>query len=359
MEFFYYHVTPFLGPSPKEFVQSSPRSYMGDDCSPVEFSWVITKERQDTIRFTVEPLSWIDGRPTHATSWIAALDSLVRQSHVEYADLTWPQVCFDTLVTGADNGKPVVSQHESQFSVGADFTRKGIVGKAYFLPHIRSQQTGVSPCDMVSECMQKLGLRSQWSKIESYLATLPPELYATPEIVAVDCLTPCENRAKIYLRTPARNLCALEALFTLDGTLDSSAVRESVECLRHMWRLLFGDISTTANVTPTDSTHYASRFVVYFELSLNRSHPAPKIYLPVRHYCRNDEVIGQALSSYYKDIGDEDMSAKYLGCIEEIFSHRPLSLRTGIHTYVGCAARRSGAQVSIYYSPEVFAPERA
>lgn len=259
---------------------------------------------------------------------------------------------------------------------GADFTRTAIVGKAYFLPHIRSQYTGASPIQLVSECMQRLDLHAQWSKVESYIATLSPNVYATPEIVAVDCLSPSKNRAKIYLRTQGRSFSALQALFTLGGSLNSPSIRESLSCLEHLWRLFFGDIPATKDVLPTNASHYASGFVVYFELSLNRPDPAPKIYIPVRHYCTDDEAIGKALATYYRDIGNDNMASRYLKCIEDILyvvldircslglndllpsCHRPLSRRTGIHTYVGCAARKDGAQVSIYYSPEAFAPER-
>ncbi|KAF9461632.1 aromatic prenyltransferase [Collybia nuda] len=348
---------PSYGLYPKEFTQSPPKSYMGDDCSPIEFSWVITKDHQDTIRFTVEPLSCTDGSPTKSTSWMATLNSLACHGLNDQNDLTWPQICFNTLVASG-NGTPISSQHVSQFSIGADFTRAGIVGKAYFLPHIRSQYTGVSPTEIVSECMRQLNLHSQWGKVSSYIATLPDDRCATPEIVAVDCVHRSKNRAKIYLRTRSRNLRDLKALFTLGGALDSPSVRESMECFEHLWSLLFGNIAATTDLVPTNPAHYASGFVVYFELSLNHPDPAPKIYLPVRHYCSNDETIGNALAKYYKDIGNEEISKKYVKCIQEIFCHRPLSLRTGIHTYVGCAARKNGAQVSIYYSPEVFAPER-
>lgn len=117
MDFFYSYVIPYLGPSPKEITQSSPKSYMGDDGSPIEFSWVITKDRQDMIRFTMEPLSWTDGSPMQSTSWMSALDSLTRQGPIDHGDLTWPQICFDTLVA-SENGAPISSQHASQFSIG-------------------------------------------------------------------------------------------------------------------------------------------------------------------------------------------------------------------------------------------------
>lgn len=166
--------------------------------------------------------------------------------------------------------------------------------------------------------MQQLSLQSQWDKVASYIAALPLNRCATPEIVAVDCLHPCKNRAKIYLRTRSRNLRDLQALFTLGGTLDSPPIRESMECLEHLWRLLFGDIAATTDVVSTNPSHFASGFVIYFELSLNRLDPAPKIYLPVRHYCTDDEAIGKALSTYYKEIGNEYMSGKYLKFVEEI-----------------------------------------
>jgi hypothetical protein len=41
-----------------------------------------------------------------------------------------------------------------------------------------------------------------------------------------------------------------------------------------------------------------------------------------------------------------------------ISSHRSLRSRSGIHTYIGVGVKGSGSRVTVYHSPEAFAPER-
>lgn len=90
---------------------------MGDDGSPIEFSWVIESENSMTVRFTMEPLSSFDGSPSPPTTWMSCLRSLHRFSANPDFDISWSQICFESLV----QIRPLhsnKSQHASQFSVG-------------------------------------------------------------------------------------------------------------------------------------------------------------------------------------------------------------------------------------------------
>ncbi|KAJ7141578.1 aromatic prenyltransferase, partial [Mycena filopes] len=182
-----------LGPSPAEFKVHRPSSYMGDDCTPIEFSWAVSADGIQTIRFTMEPLSPDDGTPTPGSTWLSSLESLHSYAPSTNFDLTWSKICHQTVVkascgVSSDDGG---SQHNSQFSIGADFTRSGhITGKSYFLPHMRSKAEGVSCSALVTGCMLQLGLEQPWSAVHEYLKTLPLSLETIPEIVSVDCLEP-------------------------------------------------------------------------------------------------------------------------------------------------------------------------
>jgi hypothetical protein len=90
---------------------------MGDDGSPIEFSWVIESEDKMTVRFTIEPLSLLDGSPSPPTTWIPCLTSLRRFSSNAGFDISWSEICFESLVyiPPLHSNK---SQHASQFSVG-------------------------------------------------------------------------------------------------------------------------------------------------------------------------------------------------------------------------------------------------
>lgn len=172
--------------------------------------------------------------------------------------------------------------------------------------------------EVVTNCMVQLDLQKQWAKVTAYAESLPTHLTATPEIVSVDCIEASRNRVKIYFRTPASSLNDLVALFTLGGQLSDPAIVKTVTTLRHLWKLLFASVGDDEPVLSKSPNHYASGFVVYFELGVGRETPAPKIYLPVRHYCANDEEVGRAMSQYYRDVGDEAMGERYINGIKSI-----------------------------------------
>ncbi|KAJ7483256.1 aromatic prenyltransferase [Mycena latifolia] len=352
--FYSAYVLPQLGPSPVEF-DRQPSSYMADDSTPIEFSWAIGPDGTQAVRFTMEPLSPLDGAPTPESTWISSLQSLGHCASSNGFDLTWSKICCRALVQ-AKNEDICPSKHGSQFSVGCDFTRSGaVIGKAYFLPHIRSKSTGISPSALVTECMINLGLETPWRTVREFIETLPHDLEVIPEIVSVDCLESSKNRAKVYLRTSAASLATISEIMTLGSTLTDPVVSETVCTLGRLWRLLFPTAGDTTTIPSRNSDHYASGFVVYFEMTLGSSLPLPKVYIPVRHYCKDDQFIAEALSSYFINSLEESGTVEN---IKALFTHRSLANRTGIYTYVGCAARKAGPQVSLYLSPEVFAPER-
>lgn len=190
-----------------------------------------------------------------------------------------------------------------------------MIGKGYFLPHLRSQATGVSRTELVTNCMTALGLESPWAMILSYISTLPLDHQAGPEIVSVDCVESSKNRAKVYIRTQASSLRTIIDLMTLGGTLSSPSILSAIATLRHLWHLLF-EVDEDVSLQSTSPGHYASGFVVYFEMGLGRPTPLPKAYIPVRHYCDNDMQIAKALAQYYKEIGLPSVGDRYVADIQ-------------------------------------------
>ncbi|KAJ7246933.1 aromatic prenyltransferase, partial [Mycena rebaudengoi] len=349
---FYACIVPQLGLSRREAGARS--SYMGDDGTPIEFSWVVDRTGTATIRFTMEPMSPVDGSPTAWATWMSCLSSVGKMWAGKDFDLQWSEICHRTLVQ-EDIREVQNMPHISQFSIGGDFNRGGFVAKSYFLPHLRSHLTGIAPTEIVTASMLALGLEASWDIVKAFIKTLPGECLANPEIVSVDCLHPSKSRAKVYLRTQETSLEGISNLMTLGGRLCDPVVAETVATLAHLWRLLFPSVDDTSPLPSRNPTHYANGFVVYFEMALGKPFPLPKVYIPVRHYCDNDEVISKAVSQYYIDIGEV---STVVDSLKRLFTHRSLAERTGIYTYIGCAARRERSQVSLYLSPEAYAPER-
>lgn len=112
------YILPLLGPSPQEFgVGSRSESYMGDDHTPIELSWVLNPDGHHTVRFTMEPLSLLDGSPSLSISWMACLKSLAQHGQIQDFDISWAQICYDHLIY-PDSFDKTMFKHGSQFSVG-------------------------------------------------------------------------------------------------------------------------------------------------------------------------------------------------------------------------------------------------
>ncbi|KAJ7235109.1 tryptophan dimethylallyltransferase-domain-containing protein [Mycena haematopus] len=306
-------------------------SYMADDSTPIEFSWAVGADGTQTVRFTMEPLSPVDGTLTAESTWVFALQSLAPFARSDGFDLTWSKICLQTLVQKST---------EKKFT-GCDLTR------TYFLPHIRSKCTGISPSGLVATCMLNLGLGTTWAPVHEFIRTLSPDLEARPEIVSVN--------SKVYLRTNTSSLAKISEIMTLGHTLIDPVVVDTIHALGRLWRLLFPNIGDTTNIPSRNNLHYASGFVIYFKMSLESPLPLPKVYIP---------IVADTISSYFINSAEESATVENIKSLlpqsshEHLSTHRSLDKCTGIYTYVGCAARKSGPQLSLYLSPETFAPER-
>jgi DMATS type aromatic prenyltransferase len=111
-------IVPLLGPSPRELRSMSvkPRSYMGDDHSPIEFGWVVKNDGKSSIQFSIEPLSHFDGAPTPPKVCTKILNALGNVSCVKSFDTTWADICQETL--GVDP-----SCQENSFFLGENIAR--------------------------------------------------------------------------------------------------------------------------------------------------------------------------------------------------------------------------------------------
>jgi DMATS type aromatic prenyltransferase len=167
--------------------------------------------------------------------------------------------------------------------------------------------------------MKALGLENPWAMVIRYLATLPEHCQVKTEIVAVDCVQPSQNRAKVYVRTQASSLHSVIDLMTLGGELSDPSILSAVATFRHLWRLLFSESDESVSIPSLMPEHFASGFSVYFEMRLNRPTPSTKAYIPIRHYCRNDAVIAKAMAQYYREIGLASVGDRYVSDIQRLW----------------------------------------
>jgi DMATS type aromatic prenyltransferase len=202
--------------------------------------------------------------------------------------------------------------------LGGEFNDTGILGKLYFFPSVRSAVTGTPTESIVGNCMSQLGVGVTWDTIiMPYFTSLPKEFRPIPDMVSVDCLAPSRNRVKVYFRAHLSTLNAITEMVTLGDIISDEYIVQTVSTLQHLWGLFFPGV---AHDTPLPTTrkgpYYPSGFLIYYEMVPGRRLPIPKVYIPVRHYCRDDAQIAAAISHYFKDTGLDDISERYTSDLE-------------------------------------------
>ncbi|KAF8581497.1 aromatic prenyltransferase [Ramaria rubella] len=364
-----------FSPTPESSVEFP--SYMTDDHSPVELSWQFDGSGGAVVRFAIDPVKrQMEGDTRGAMSLFEDLSQM--KVLARGVDLDWCRVCAETLTLSSvppqckATGTP---EYPSQYFVGFDFSSKGIVMKAYFLPETRAAITSTSKTALVTSCIMALStptpscptppdLLTPWRRTLSFFNSLPIDLVPTINIVAVDCVASGKNRVKIYARTPRATLANLRHFMTLgrDAAETSHTTQRALKQITMMWYLLFPQLASPefddVEAPATDPGHPTGGLLWYYELRPGHAEPFPKVYLPVRHWCRSDQQVVDAVETFYRNVGNHRASERYARDVRQTFNHRPLGLRAGIHTYITFAVKQEEVEVTSYFNPECYAPER-
>ncbi|GJJ14525.1 hypothetical protein Clacol_008790 [Clathrus columnatus] len=402
--FYYFTIIPELGPAPRPVIKSKSKSkrkpfidlsstvdritskpvyqsYMTDDHTPIELSWQFGGDGGVVARFAIDPVV----RQSSSEDSRGAMGLFEDLSTMEViapgVDLDWCHKCSKILTTSNVNLDRVtsVSQYPSQYFVGFDFSLQGVVLKAYFLPETKSILTGIPKIVLVTQCVKELtrptkncpsppDLITPWLNVLTFFETLPPALTPNINIVAVDCLPSKQNRVKIYCRSPLTTLSNLRRFITLGrstaGTTNlNSPLKRGLDQITLLWYLLFPNMADSKfdNVEPLmrDPAHPTAGLLFYYELRGGHSEPFPKVYIPVRHLCRNDRHVVRALTEFYRQTGNIKAGMRYARDVQEILqvSHRRLSRRAGIHTYITVAIKESNIEVTSYFNPECYSAD--
>jgi hypothetical protein len=91
-----------------------------------------------------------------------------------------------------------------------------IGAKVYFLPYVRASLEGIADFSLVKACMSDIGVQDSWEMAASYIQSMPELIRPTVAMVAVDCVEPSKNRAKVYVRTHSSSFNDIADLLTLD-----------------------------------------------------------------------------------------------------------------------------------------------
>ncbi|TFY54389.1 hypothetical protein EVJ58_g8892 [Rhodofomes roseus] len=337
-------------------------SYITDDHSPVEFSCMFDARGKPVIRFSIDPIARQRDRCEPA---IKLFEDYGASLELSDADLAWCRICASELTMTTRDGHPGTGstrpRYSSQYFVAFELLGSVPSMKAYFLPETVASVTGKSKLELITKTVDQLaldapGLTTAWTNTCSFFKSLPPDLTPSLEIAAVDCVPSHKNRFKIYVRTPKVTLTNIKRFMTLGGIHQTATVGHALEQITMFWRILFGDLpeDSEPNVDEARLRHLTGGLLFYFELRGDYPYPHPKVYIPVRHLCRDDAQVIEAMVSLYQAIGNSEAARQYGRIVRESFTHRALSSRTGLHTYITIASKARDVEITAYFNPECF-----
>ena len=255
--------------------------------------------------------------------------------------------------------KPKIRFSIEAIGLGGD--RVGV--KAYFMPMLRSLETNQSRVQVVARAFNTLSqLRggAEYPALEKLISFMRTDFLGCQtevEMLSVDCLDPKDARIKIYIRHPQTSWKSVRAMMTMNGQIKVS--EDDQEELWRFWRAVLSldeDYSKSAELPKCD--HSTAGMFYCFYAREGDKFPTPKLYVPAKHYGRNDRAIADGLAQYFGDRGKDSHIDNYKKVVEQLSNHRPLESQCGIHTYISCRFTDHGLSVTSYLSPEIYHPAR-
>ena len=136
----------------------------------------------------------------------------------------------------------------------------------------------------------------------------------------MDTVEPSRNRLKVYARCSATNLSGVVSAMTLGNQpalANHAGIQHAITNVTHLWRLMFGQDAVDNDVSLTSKNSiYTKGIVIYYDLTPGRAIPMPKVYIPVRHYAKNDAHVCEVMSEYYRNIGFIQSGSTYQEMVE-------------------------------------------
>ncbi|KAJ5898546.1 aromatic prenyltransferase [Penicillium tannophilum] len=355
--FIYRYILPGLGPRPKANGQPHWHSFMTDDHSPLEIS-VNFHDSKATVRFGFEPICDLAGTERDPANRLASQSFLNTLEKDEWlsVNLAWYQHFARELLVAPEHMPAVLAkfpshEHQTQNMFAFGFREGQAPMQAYIMPLLKSVETGISPSRLIFDSILKLDrveapLAPALALIEAYMAS-HPEVRA--EAVALDCADPRKSRIKLYLRAPHTSLSQVLDVYTLGGRLKDETSIAGIQILRELWPLLLDVPENYRDEDPLPSkTHRTAGFLYNIHIRPGKIYPEPQVYIPVRHYGKNDMAVARGLATYFRRQGWNSLAESYQKDLQA-------RLELGTHTYVSYSYKKDkGPYVTAYYCPKVY-----
>ncbi|KAF5609634.1 tryptophan dimethylallyltransferase 1 [Fusarium subglutinans] len=357
-------VAPFLGSSP---VRGEPiwKSFMTDNNCPVELSWDFhTGNSQPTIRYSIEPIGLEAGTATDLHNEEAAA-KFVRKATRAFPDI---DIALFNHFYEYFNGRWNADRpegHRSTMFWAFDLKESVTTNKAYFFPGLIAHAMDKSTLEVMADSItsapgcrpQNISSFASFSKFIHERQHLGFEM----DMLALDLVPVEESRLKIYFRIRRTDFRSVTEMMSLGGRIHGQEFDVGMRNLRNLWDMLLGTSGVPDDIPLPHNNHRTSGILYNVEFRTNSTTPKVKIYIPVRHYAKNDSQIIEALGDFLTDQTsklpdlaiDSAWAKRYANCLDSIFGEEKLSNGLGVHTYIGCSIQTKGdLRIVAYVNPQ-------
>ena len=301
LEFFARCIAPRLGIANEPGVERW-KSFMTDDHNPIEFSWDWhTGSEPPKIRFSVEPVSERAGTPLDPRNELITMEFLrAMLTDLPATHMQWFSHFESYFGLGLKQHSP--AGHLSQIFWAFDLNEKDVTVKAYFFPEYRALATQRTNMQVISEAIEAaplctsegLSVLHMFQEFVHEHAKVPLEM----DMLAIDLVEPLQSRLKIYFRTRETSFRSVRDAMTLGGRITNNDMDTGLQSLRRLWDSLFDQQGVPDDRSLPASTHRTAGILYNVEFRLGSKAPKVKVYIPVRHYARNDWQIMNAVSDF-------------------------------------------------------------
>lgn len=359
--FYFHYVAPELGPAMNKKGTFMPwKSFMTDHFSPIELSWEWSlRSTRPTIRFSWEPIGPHAGTLADPLNQYAA-ESLARryQLLLPSCDLTLFDYFSARLLSY--NNSADEHDHQSRSFVALDPGEEDHpMLKAYFLPTFKAAEMRLNTWNLIRTSILDLSNSNCLSDHSFGLTALTRFLDSSPngaklkaEMLAIDCVEPVKSRLKLYMRTPKTSFLSVRDIMTLGGLLDDASLTICFRELYRLWKLVFSLGSDyMENQELQSKNHRTAGILYYFDIKQGKALPSVKIYLPVRHYGRDDLTIADGLKKYLDSHRRDGDAGRFLKALHGIVGPNTLQDSRGLQTYIGCSFVDEQLKLTSYLAP--------
>lgn len=243
-----------------------------------------------------------------------------------------------------------------------DLQKGPVAAKAYLIP-VKAEQTGQTRLAVVTDAVRSLersDLRfPAYNELLEFMSIDPQGSQHEIVSLAVDCVDPSKSRLRLYVRSAStswNHVCAILSMSGRLSNLDSGGTRND---LRELWHLLLSLGKDFPSSEELPGTKHQTGGVLYnFDIKPNNVRPEAKLYIPAKHYGKNDLAVAKGLATYLESRGRECFVVNYMRALEGVCTHRALESGQGLQTYIGCGLERESLSLTSYIAPEIYHPAR-